>query len=68
MSVHGFTDDEYEPDDNDAILISRSDESNPLHLHPNDSAALTVAFVKLKRTENYQVQWDMVNATPSVPY
>ncbi|GKE79715.1 hypothetical protein Tco_1549715, partial [Tanacetum coccineum] len=54
MSVHGFTGDEYEPDDH-VTLISRHDVSNPLHLHPNDYAALTVVYVKLKRIENYQV-------------
>ncbi|GJZ27923.1 ribonuclease H-like domain-containing protein [Tanacetum coccineum] len=36
-------------------LISKLDVSNPLHLHPNDSSALTVISVKLKGTENYQV-------------
>nr|GEU82646.1 ribonuclease H-like domain-containing protein [Tanacetum cinerariifolium] len=36
-------------------LISKLDVSNPLHLHPNDFAALTVIYVKLKGTENYQV-------------
>ncbi|GKD90037.1 hypothetical protein Tco_1365544 [Tanacetum coccineum] len=58
MSVHGYTDDEfivYDP----VTLISRLDVSNPLHLYPNDSAALTVMSVKLKGTENYQ--WDRVN-------
>ncbi|GJY36570.1 ribonuclease H-like domain-containing protein, partial [Tanacetum coccineum] len=36
-------------------LISKLDISNPLHLHPNDSATLTVVSVKLKGIENYQV-------------
>ncbi|GJS84938.1 ribonuclease H-like domain-containing protein [Tanacetum coccineum] len=36
-------------------LISKLDVSNPLHLHSNDSAVLTVVSVKLKGTENYQV-------------
>ncbi|GJY04600.1 ribonuclease H-like domain-containing protein [Tanacetum coccineum] len=36
-------------------LISKLDISNPLHLHPNDSATLTVVSIKLKGTENYQV-------------
>ncbi|GKE21368.1 ribonuclease H-like domain-containing protein [Tanacetum coccineum] len=36
-------------------LISKLDLSNPLHLHPNDFAALTVVSMKLKGTENYQV-------------
>ncbi|GJW84388.1 ribonuclease H-like domain-containing protein [Tanacetum coccineum] len=56
MSLHGFTNDEYDiRDDNNVALISRLDVSSPLHLHPNDSAALNVVSVKLKRTENYQV-------------
>ncbi|GJW52271.1 ribonuclease H-like domain-containing protein [Tanacetum coccineum] len=36
-------------------LISRLDISDPLHLHSNDSTALTVVSIKLKGTENYQV-------------
>nr|GEU88102.1 ribonuclease H-like domain-containing protein [Tanacetum cinerariifolium] len=36
-------------------LISRLDLSDPLHLHPNDSATLTIVSVKLKGTENYQI-------------
>ncbi|GJT98620.1 ribonuclease H-like domain-containing protein [Tanacetum coccineum] len=59
MSVHGYTDEEYEDDygsDADNVtLISKLDISNPLHLHPNDSATLTVVSIKLKETENYQV-------------
>ncbi|GJV39977.1 ribonuclease H-like domain-containing protein [Tanacetum coccineum] len=35
--------------------ISKLDISNPLHLHPNDTFALTVVSIKLKGTENYQV-------------
>ncbi|GKD85141.1 ribonuclease H-like domain-containing protein, partial [Tanacetum coccineum] len=35
--------------------ISKLDISDPLHLHPNDSTALTVVSIKLKRTKNYQV-------------
>ncbi|GKB44719.1 hypothetical protein Tco_0889661 [Tanacetum coccineum] len=69
MSLHGYTDDEFDVgDDNNVTLISRLYVSNPLHLHPNDSVALTVVSVKLKGTENYQVwscameQWDRVNA------
>ncbi|GJW76284.1 putative RNA-directed DNA polymerase [Tanacetum coccineum] len=55
MSVHGDsdTDDVTDP----VTLISKLDVSNPLHLHSNDSAVLTVVSVKLKGTENYQV-WD----------
>ncbi|GJX25295.1 putative RNA-directed DNA polymerase [Tanacetum coccineum] len=44
----------YEAPDN-VTLISKLDVSNPLHLHPNDSAALTVVSIKLKGTENYHV-------------
>ncbi|GKC26996.1 ribonuclease H-like domain-containing protein [Tanacetum coccineum] len=57
MSVHGYTDDdyEYESDGDNVTLISKLDVSSPLHLHPNDSATLTVVSVKLKGTENYQV-------------
>ncbi|GJU60881.1 ribonuclease H-like domain-containing protein [Tanacetum coccineum] len=55
MYVHGFTNDEYDADDNQPTLISKLDLSSPLHLHPNDSATLTVVSVKLKGTENYQV-------------
>ncbi|GJS93657.1 putative RNA-directed DNA polymerase [Tanacetum coccineum] len=53
MSVHGDsdTDDVTDP----VTLISKLDVSNPLHLHFNDSAVLTVVSVKLKGTENYQV-------------
>ncbi|GJT78921.1 ribonuclease H-like domain-containing protein [Tanacetum coccineum] len=35
--------------------ISKLDISDPLHLHPNDTNALTVVSIKLKGTENYQV-------------
>ncbi|GKA24762.1 ribonuclease H-like domain-containing protein [Tanacetum coccineum] len=35
--------------------ISKLDISDLLHLHPNDSTALTVVSIKLKGTENYQV-------------
>ncbi|GJV66205.1 ribonuclease H-like domain-containing protein [Tanacetum coccineum] len=54
MSVHGYTDDEYELAD-PVTLISSLDVSNHLHLHLNDSAALTVISMKLKGTKNYQV-------------
>ncbi|GKE17899.1 ribonuclease H-like domain-containing protein [Tanacetum coccineum] len=36
-------------------LISKLDISDPLHLHPNDTTALTVVSIKLKRIKNYQV-------------
>ncbi|GJX52001.1 ribonuclease H-like domain-containing protein [Tanacetum coccineum] len=42
-------------DDENVTLISKLDVSNPLHLHPNDSAALTIVSFKLKGTENYHV-------------
>ncbi|GJU34769.1 ribonuclease H-like domain-containing protein [Tanacetum coccineum] len=54
MSVHGYTDDEF-VSDHPVTLISRLDVSNLLHLHPNDSAALTIVSVKLKGTKNHQV-------------
>ncbi|GKC94066.1 ribonuclease H-like domain-containing protein [Tanacetum coccineum] len=38
-----------------STLISKLDVSDPLHLHPNDSTALTVVSIKLKVIENYQV-------------
>nr|GEU55717.1 ribonuclease H-like domain-containing protein [Tanacetum cinerariifolium] len=57
MSVHGYTDNEYvapfEPES--VTLISRLGLSDPLHLHPNDSATLTIVSVKLKGTKNYQI-------------
>nr|GEZ05210.1 ribonuclease H-like domain-containing protein [Tanacetum cinerariifolium] len=40
--------------DDHVTLISRLDTSDPLHLHPNDSTALTVVSIKLKGTGNYQ--------------
>ncbi|GKC63623.1 ATP-dependent DNA helicase PIF1-like protein, partial [Tanacetum coccineum] len=55
MSVHGFTDDEYEASDDQPTLISKLVLSSPLHLHSNDSATFTIVSVKLKGTENYQV-------------
>ncbi|GJW10405.1 ribonuclease H-like domain-containing protein [Tanacetum coccineum] len=59
MSVHGYTDEEYEDnydsDVDNVTLISKLDIGNPLHLHPNDFATLTVVSIKLKGTENYQV-------------
>ncbi|GJR81518.1 ribonuclease H-like domain-containing protein [Tanacetum coccineum] len=55
MSLHIYFDHEYEADDDHPTLISKLDLSSPLHLHPNDSATLTIVSVKLKGTENYQV-------------
>ncbi|GKD67853.1 ribonuclease H-like domain-containing protein, partial [Tanacetum coccineum] len=58
MSLHGFTNDEFEHDPN-VTLISKLDVSHTLHLHPNDSSTLTVVSIKLKGTENYNV-WSCV--------
>ncbi|GKA08624.1 ribonuclease H-like domain-containing protein [Tanacetum coccineum] len=56
MSLHGYSDGEYEHDDeNDVTLISKLDLSHPLHLHPNDYSTLTIVSIKLKGTENYNV-------------
>ncbi|GJT50026.1 ribonuclease H-like domain-containing protein, partial [Tanacetum coccineum] len=57
MSLHGYSDGEYDDasDVDNVTLISKLDVSHPLHLHPNDYVALTVVFIKLKGTENYQV-------------
>ncbi|GJS62450.1 ribonuclease H-like domain-containing protein [Tanacetum coccineum] len=55
MSIHGYSDDKFINDDENVTLISKLDVSNPLHLHRNDSAALTIVSVKLKGTENYHV-------------
>ncbi|GJU77595.1 hypothetical protein Tco_1274665 [Tanacetum coccineum] len=57
MSLHGYSDGEYDigGDDDNVTLISKLDVSHPLHLHPNDYVVLTVVSVKLKGTENYQV-------------
>ncbi|GJY61677.1 ribonuclease H-like domain-containing protein [Tanacetum coccineum] len=63
MSVHNpehnspitsdHDDDIHDPDL--VTRISKLDISDPLHLHPNDTTALTVVSVKLKGTKNYQV-------------
>ncbi|GJX87271.1 retrovirus-related pol polyprotein from transposon TNT 1-94 [Tanacetum coccineum] len=57
MSLHDYFDGEYDDrsDVDNVTLISKLDVSHPLHLHPNDSVALTVVSVKLKGSENYQV-------------
>ncbi|GKB97156.1 ribonuclease H-like domain-containing protein [Tanacetum coccineum] len=47
--------DDYVEDPDSITRISKLDVSYPLHLHPNDSSALTVVSIKLKGTENYQV-------------
>ncbi|GKE24287.1 ribonuclease H-like domain-containing protein [Tanacetum coccineum] len=54
-TYNGYSDHEYETDDDQPTLISKLDLSSPLHLHPNDSTTLTVISVKLKGTKNYQV-------------
>ncbi|PWA71822.1 ribonuclease H-like domain-containing protein [Artemisia annua] len=62
MSLHNSTpppsvqnSDAEEDDALPVTLISKLDISHPLHLHPNDSATLTVISIKLKGTENYNV-------------
>nr|GEX68209.1 ribonuclease H-like domain-containing protein [Tanacetum cinerariifolium] len=50
---HSMTHTPSEPES--VTLISKLDLSDPLHLHPNDSATLTIVSVKLKGTENYQI-------------
>ncbi|GJY18825.1 ribonuclease H-like domain-containing protein [Tanacetum coccineum] len=47
--------DDEDVNDHAVTLISKLDLSHHLHLHPNDSAALTVVSVKLKGTKNDQV-------------
>nr|GEX49573.1 ribonuclease H-like domain-containing protein [Tanacetum cinerariifolium] len=47
---------DHDDDINDYVTrISKLDISDPLHLHPNDTTALTVVSIKLKGIENYQV-------------
>ncbi|GJS50342.1 ribonuclease H-like domain-containing protein [Tanacetum coccineum] len=48
--------------------ISKLDISDPLHLHPNDTTALTVVSIKLKRTENYQISTLKQNGSSIVDY
>ncbi|GJR21601.1 ribonuclease H-like domain-containing protein [Tanacetum coccineum] len=45
----------YIEDPDPVTLISKLDISDPLHLHPNDTTALTVVSIKLKGTKIYQV-------------
>ncbi|GKB02655.1 ribonuclease H-like domain-containing protein [Tanacetum coccineum] len=54
-SVNSDHDDEYVQDPDPVTRISKLDISDPLHLHPNDTIALTVVSIKLKGTKNYQV-------------
>ncbi|GKB47607.1 putative RNA-directed DNA polymerase [Tanacetum coccineum] len=51
--VHGEYQFDNDSDDNNVTLISKLDMSSPLHLHPNDSATLTVVLKTLKGLENY---------------
>ncbi|GJT79163.1 ribonuclease H-like domain-containing protein [Tanacetum coccineum] len=53
--VNSDRDDDYVQDPDPVTRISKLDISDPLHLHPNDTTALTVVSIKLKGTENYQV-------------
>ncbi|GKD29256.1 hypothetical protein Tco_1240034, partial [Tanacetum coccineum] len=54
MSIHNY--ENIDDDVADSVtLISKLDISDPLHLHPNDTTALTIVSIKLKGTENYQV-------------
>ncbi|GJZ45182.1 hypothetical protein Tco_0592778 [Tanacetum coccineum] len=46
---------DHDDDIHDSVIkISKLDISDPLHLHPNDTTALTIVSIKLKGTENYQ--------------
>ncbi|GJQ98098.1 ribonuclease H-like domain-containing protein [Tanacetum coccineum] len=54
MSVHNSENSNDDVADS-VTLISKLDISDLLHLHPNDTIALTVVSIKLKGTENYQV-------------
>ncbi|GKC42290.1 ribonuclease H-like domain-containing protein [Tanacetum coccineum] len=59
MSVHNTPvnsehADYYIRDPDPDTRISKLDISDPLHLHLNDTTALTVVSIKLKGTENYQ--------------
>ena len=38
-----------------AIMISSLDQSNPLHLHPNDSNCASICSIKLTGVENYRI-------------
>ncbi|GKE48967.1 ribonuclease H-like domain-containing protein, partial [Tanacetum coccineum] len=56
MSVHNSENgDDYIEDPDPVTLISKLDISDPLHLHPNVTTALTIVSIKLKGTKNYQV-------------
>ncbi|GJY97861.1 integrase, catalytic region, zinc finger, CCHC-type containing protein [Tanacetum coccineum] len=53
--VNSENGDDYVEDPDPITRISKLDVSDLLHLHPNDSSALSVVSIKLKGTENYQV-------------
>ncbi|GJZ58327.1 ribonuclease H-like domain-containing protein [Tanacetum coccineum] len=53
--VNSDHDDDDVQDPDPVTRISKLDISDPLHLHPNDTTALTVVSIKLKGTKNYQV-------------
>ncbi|GJX09110.1 ribonuclease H-like domain-containing protein [Tanacetum coccineum] len=61
MSVHNSEhnsphNSDHDDDIHDSVTrISKLDISDLLHLHPNDTTALTVVLIKLEGTENYQV-------------
>ncbi|GKC12446.1 ribonuclease H-like domain-containing protein [Tanacetum coccineum] len=47
---------DHDDDIHDSVTrISKLDISDLLHLHPNDTTALTIVSIKLKGTKNYQV-------------
>ncbi|GJX56709.1 ribonuclease H-like domain-containing protein [Tanacetum coccineum] len=47
---------DHDDDIHDSVTrISKLDIRDQLHLHPNDTTALTVVSIKLKETKNYQV-------------
>ncbi|GKE31552.1 ribonuclease H-like domain-containing protein [Tanacetum coccineum] len=54
MSVHNSKNSDDDVADS-VTLISKLDISDPLHLHPDDTTALTVVSIKLKGTKNYLV-------------
>ncbi|GJV98257.1 hypothetical protein Tco_1553509 [Tanacetum coccineum] len=71
MSVHREYGDGFVNEfiDDPVTLIGRLDMSNHLHLHPNDSTTLTVVSIKLKGTENHQLNalWKQCHAMIELP-
>ncbi|GKC88820.1 ribonuclease H-like domain-containing protein [Tanacetum coccineum] len=55
MSVYNSEQNSPINSNHDVTRISKLDISDPVHLHPNDTTALTVVSIKLKGTKNYQV-------------